>query len=476
MAKAHGYRMYSILLASTVLLACAHILISKVSPCSRWHGPTSRNSASVIAKLASPLPPPLQYNETMLDISSMWAVGADARQQMRRHANIPLVTWTDEARQMLASEWERIQGSSACNRVMVIYPYQWGITSQMRDYSDALLVALSTGRKLVFVKDAPRPKWCQGDAWLECFFQPLSNPSTCRFTTAQLNNVTVAASANLTAARSLLESDAPIVHFRPGTRFLFVLRDPTFFPDQLWASLVDARAVKALHEQGLPLDWSTLQHEQPSLYHLITLSALRTMIAPVAFQAQSDIIVRAQSRSKQLDIGRGNRCVALHLRWTDKKDDGGVASRMNFSVEHVPIALQRLEERTKLSYKCLLVLSDDEAAAIAALQRQLGDTYHIEPVSRIESLFKDSSTADLEDYSKKGHFYVRKYLAQDPAFVFAYYREVFVDILVAVYRAEYLIGVGSSGVSQYLAQSMGAVRRVDGNALAIWQEDVLEIL
>ena len=42
-------------------------------------------------------------------------------------------------------------------------------------------------------------------------------------------------------------------------------------------------------------------------------------------------------------------------------------------------------------------------------------------------------------------------------------------------QADVLVGVGTSGVSQLIAQMIGGRNRVDGNALSLWQEDMQAI-
>lgn len=406
--------------------------------------------------------------QTMLETSSMWGVGADARQQLVRHANVPLVTWDENARRRLEDEYRRLQLHASCARSLVIHPYSWGITSQIRDYGDALLVALATNRTLVYVQDGPRPKWCSEDAWLECFFDPLVS-TACRLNTLQLLNLPQIAATNRSTALSTLLGPTPVVYFDRHTRFSFILQDPRFFPNRLWDEMLTSQSVSFYDNDGEIMQATVLRRNHPDLYHIISLSALRTMVAPIAFAPKHRLVQSAQARVDE-SVGRSSRCIAVHLRWTDKKKDRGIAARMNFTVDHVPAALKRIKQRTGTNYKCVILLSDDPRSALAALERRLGSGYSVHAISRIDQHFV--SSAQHDNYKKRGHEYVHTFLTQDPDFVYAYFREVIVDVLAALCRAEYLIGVGSSGVSQLLSQYMGAVRHVDSNAMAVWQEDV----
>ena len=112
----------------------------------------------------------------------MLAMGVTARTIPPHRKSVPLVSWTKQAVSRVRAEWLRLQRSSLCDRTVYVYPHTWGITSQMRDYSDAALSVLAFGRPLRVVKVAPRPRWCEEDAWLECFFESLAGPD-CEYLT-----------------------------------------------------------------------------------------------------------------------------------------------------------------------------------------------------------------------------------------------------------------------------------------------------
>jgi hypothetical protein len=93
-------------------------------------------------------------------------------------------------------------------------------------------------------------------------------------------------------------------------------------------------------------------------------------------------------------------------------------------------------------------------------------------LTRVSALF-----GPLEDYivyAQIGHGYFSNLLT-GTEIAYAYFYELVVDVVVAALSADALIGVGSSGVSQLIAQYMGHARRVDSNALAVWEEDVLGV-
>lgn len=406
----------------------------------------------------------------------MWGMGAHARVPLKRRACVPLVTWSQQAAEALKAHYWQLQDPDTCSRVLYVHPWSWGLTSQMRDYSDLAIAAMGARRTIHFVSDGPRPIYCPQRAWLECFFKPMSG-TKCRRTLADLShNVSAMISPSVDDLVTLLMSDAPAVHVSHWTHVGFMvnaLSSSSVFPTQLWERLQSAGAIQMWDTHGHALNASAVQNDDPELYYTLMLSSLRTMLSSVMFAPTDEIQRLAQARAAELVSPHSTRpCVAVHLRWTDKKDDGGVASKMNFTADHVAIALTRLEKLTGRSYRCVLLLSDDEEAATAALRGLLGNAYDVKPISRTRNLF--SSQAEYDVYRQKGHFHVRDYFGtRNPEMAHAYVREVFVDIQTAALAAEYLIGPGSSGVSQLLAQYIGARARVDANAVALWQEDIL---
>jgi hypothetical protein len=432
----------------------------------------SISSPAVLHVSANTLPPDEIHRHNLLDVTSMWGMGVDARKNTTRRTRVPLVTWTKSASDMLERAWVDMQHSMSCNRALYMYPYHWGLTSQMRDYSDAAIASLATRRKLLFVQDARRPKWCAKDAWLECYFQPLSGES-CRRKLSELRDTPQFAANGAADMLAMLASDAATVHVVNRTRFDYVVDHPALFPYELWEKMLANRDVIALDTFGESINMGNLKTEHPELYHTLSLSALRTMLAPVIFKPTPDILAIARARASEL-MQTQKQCVAVHLRWTNKKADQGVSARMEHNVDTIPASLDRLERRTGRSYRCLILLSDDWATATRQLMTKLGDTYDVKPVSRLNETGTFISTEEYDIYRVQGHTYFEQHvLLHDPDRAYAYAREVIVEIVAASLASDYLMGVGSSGVSQILAQYIGAKRRVDANALAVWQEDML---
>lgn len=162
--------------------------------------------------------------------------------------------------------------------------------------------------------------------------------------------------------------------------------------------------------------------------------SLRTMLAPIIFAPKSDVAAKARGRAHEL-AAQNRDCVAVDVRWTDKRQDRGVSASVAHTINHIPAARDRLNHRTGRSFRCLLLLSDDEVFAKKALVRQLRDTYHIKAVSRLRGMFK--SEKEYNKYRKIGHTYFEREVAmRDPERSYAYSQAVVVDILTASLAAE----------------------------------------
>lgn len=445
----------------------------------------------------------LPRRPALLDMSSLWAVGRDARSAFSVHKDVPLLTWTDAAVKRVGDAWRAVQFRETCDRVIYMTrAYDWGITSQMRDYSDLLIVsALAFNRTLILASDAERPKWCKENAWLGCFFEPLS-ANTCSKALAQLRGLSVVKAwpgvVNGTDdIPSSLGGRRRALKLVSSARFVNLLEDPSYFPVRLWQDMVASGEVHmhAIHGARIRIDITSYchQHHGPDrahLCHTLALSALRSMLAGIVFrprvhilQASHDIMARLARMQTQVHTESTHpaRCLAVHLRWTDKATDGGQAASLtkDAMLAGVERALKRIARMTGRAYQCLLVLSDDDEVAVGALKQVMGSAITVVSISDIRSMF--GSPREYDAYRSRGHEYVlaalstatpRSLMRSRKPDHYRYFSSVIVDAWIASLAADYLIGVGTSGVSQLVAQWLGARMHADGNGFAVWQEDL----
>jgi hypothetical protein len=52
-----------------------------------------------------------------------------------------------------------------------------------------------------------------------------------------------------------------------------------------------------------------------------------------------------------------------------------------------------------------------------------------------------------------------------------FHEQLVADVAFAIKHGDFLMGCGTSGVSQYIAQGLGRKYYMDGNHLAAWEED-----
>jgi hypothetical protein len=418
----------------------------------------------------------------LLRTSSLWAMGANARSIPPRRRNVPLVTWSPDAVAVVAAAWRAVQQRAAvpttkCARMLFVYPSYWGITSQMRDYSDAALLSLAFRRPLQHINDSRQPKWCPENTWLGCFFEGFDTES-CRKNGKGAQSLTPNTSTLALRDHTFNQLGGPhslVVKYL--SELTFVLEDPMFFPTALWEDLINANLVHFANSQtGAPIDPGVLKQRSPNLYHTLALSCLRSILVPAAFPPQMRIRTAAYERlmAMRSELATVQPCVAVHLRWTDKPSDGGIAMQMQqLNAAFIVSALDHINAIVERPYRCVVLLTDDDKRALYLLEDALK---HRDVKLIVSSLVSDffKNNDDYKLYSQVGHSFVSGVMLKtSPENAFAYFRQVVVDIICAAALSDLLIGLGSSGVSQLLAQYMGHSHRVDPNAIALWQEDLL---
>jgi hypothetical protein len=173
--------------------------------------------------------------------------------------------------------------------------------------------------------------------------------------------------------------------------------------------------------------------------------------------------------------------VAIHVRRTDKGTDGGIAEvyRKLLPNQQLPVSmyvdmLEALEENVLngARFRSIFVLSDDltiwNQRALFGARRVL-----------FNPVWVNSSISDLlrsEAWQRGGHEKLPasgEHPGGDEP-MYSFHAQLLADVYVAGRHADYLIGCGSSGVSQLIAQLMGHRFRRDSNWLALWEEDYLE--
>lgn len=121
--------------------------------------------------------------------------------------------------------------------VLWFKPWDWGVTSQIRDYIDLAIVAILTnGRTLLHDPGRKYPYWCKDGDWLMCFFEPFSG-NQCNHL---LPNGPVIKTENL---EKLTHDQNKFLQFENYRRANNLISEHYLFPNAIWDKLVRSNHV-----------------------------------------------------------------------------------------------------------------------------------------------------------------------------------------------------------------------------------------
>ena len=412
-----------------------------------------------------------KMNHYQLHDRSVWASGQTAHKYLKRFKKVPLVTWSKKAAAIVKHRWHAVQHRATCERVIWMTPWYWGKTSQLRDWLDFAIVSVFTNnRTIIEGYGGQYSSWCEQGNWLTCYFEPFHG-TQCNGVPRQgpqVKNIRqFGGDRNFIQANSYCGSNTMEIH--------------QAFPNAMWDQLVAKKHI-VYHDPDthVPMDRDAIndfKQKNALLYYSVSLSSLKSIMAKHILIPNKHIQQKADALTQ--GISNDNPVIAVHMRRTDKHTDGGSVRNLEFSDRFVLKAIGMICEQffppsaTKTNENCIeqlpsginvLALSDD-TTAIVGLQRHLGHKFNVRTLSNISKLLH--SDEERQEYSRIGH----KFFGGANARTYEYHASVFVDV-VAASRADMLIGVGGSGVSQLIAQRIGGENGADGNALSLWQEDL----
>ena len=410
-------------------------------------------------------------NRFQLHDRSVWASGQNARTGVKRFKKVPLVTWSKKAAAIVKHRWHAVQHRPTCERVIWMTPWYWGKTSQLRDWLDFAIVSVFTNNRTIIESYGGQySSWCKDGNWMTCYFEPFHG-TQCDGVPRQGPQVEdirqFGGDRNFIQANDYCASNTMEIH--------------EAFPNAMWDKLVAKKHI-VYHDPdtNAPMDRDAindLKQKNALLYYSVSLSSLKSIIAKHILIPKKHIQQKADALTQ--GISNGKPVIAVHMRRTDKKTDHGSTMSLEFSDRFVFKAIGMICKQffppnaTKTHENCIeqlpsginvLALSDD-ATAIVDLKRHLGHKFNVRTLSNISKLLH--SDEERQEYNRRGH----KFFTGTSERTFEYSASVFVDI-VAASRADMLIGMGGSGVSQLIAQRIGGRERADGNALSLWEEDL----
>ena len=168
----------------------------------------------------------------------------------------------------------------------------------------------------------------------------------------------------------------------------------------------------------------------------------------------------------------------LHIRRTDKwKERSKVqAYRRKFRGYNLPWTeykrwIQHTEFNLNASFKSVVLLTDDlETYDNVNIWKKGFNNEHASLVFLNPFWLEHNSTLLSEKWKKNGHYLLRPHYKKHLN-VQNFHEQLIADVAFAVKHGDFLMGCGTSGISQYIAQGLGRKNYMDGNHLAAWEED-----
>lgn len=381
----------------------------------------------------------------------LWASGFDAKMAPQKIASNSstlswrTLVWTKETVDTFREVYNEAMNPSVCDDIddvtIADKPY-WGLTSRIRDFQD-ILIGLAIKGTLVLHRNGgagcPDESASHSDPFMRCIFEPFSR---CQNETS-------------------LHPSYPA-----RTRMDDVEKNPSHFIQPLLKVLRGA----GLAESGVS---NTGQEEsgEPAGYQY--LGAIRSLLQTTAFKFSA----RVEKRVAELEKSFGNfdgPMLIVHIRRTDKVTDsqqmpdwydvsGDDISLME-SLKTILKLIEFAESHAGKHYKSLYVISDDPRVfgveynkvlqnATARAARILYNPYINEAFSGDNRWLKNGHTSRSSD----DHGAIDLELAADMHF--------------AIKHGSHIVGCGRSGISQFIAQGLGAKYMVDPNALGVFEDD-----
>ena len=226
--------------------------------------------------------------------------------------------------------------------------------------------------------------------------------------------------------------------------------------------------------------------------HAARTSMLRSLLAAQLWRPRPHVAEAVAALEQHVLRSVGGAAAALHpmlvlhVRGTDKSYDYGIMDQVRgrFPGKAVPYEaygamIRALENSTGLAFRTVLLLSDQldlwhRRRRLRAYLRLGGRTrFLINP-------HWPSAAALLENptWLGQGHGVLQADIGAGQASIYEFHRQLLADRGIAIAGAHgdsncYIIGCGSSGVSQMVAQLVGRRAGVEAAWRSLWEEDFL---
>jgi len=385
-------------------------------------------------------------------------------------AKRPLLMWDAVAtKQYFENEVLRpLQFPDQCkvSKYLTIDAFNWGLLSQVRDFADQLMAGLYYNRTVVLdltTYEKFSNNWesaflgCKRP-YLECFFPSFSS---CTYNETLRDK----------GIRTKEEAEKLGAHHWPFTAWV-IPHTGKFFPEWLWNTFVRRDLVR-LHDgtRVRPASANMFEGYSPDLVASMKTSMLRSLLVPAALTPLPPAIKMADeilgSQPYELPM------LAIHIRRTDKTDEDPYYAAFHkfLPTKYFFKIARQLEEREGVTFKSVFIMTDTpglvpqiKKSGVAKAEMR-GD-----PTILHNNWFEVQKKLKGAAYMKQfegGYKHVSAEVKRQ--YQFSFLAEVF----AAARHSSYVLGSGSSGVGQIIAQSIAARTGVDPNMFGIWTEDWL---
>jgi hypothetical protein len=251
---------------------------------------------------------------------------------------------------------------------------------------------------------------------------------------------------------------------------------------RIWDELVEAGAVELRACDGGP---SVHPNDgPPRIQHLQRLAMFRSLLLRVAFKPNRRLrqgIDTLTTKAGVKEFAQSRTLVALHVRRTDKKIDfgnsglgGAPPPQWSLSLSEGPTSvaafrplLDFVRQYTKASTGFFL-LSDDPRVYRPEILNALFRSGNQTSPWVGNPFMRSGFLASFDDRKlDEGH----ESWSGKPEL----YSQVLAEVYAAAEWSHYVVGCGSSGVSQLVVQLMGARFGIDPNVLGLWEDDPLSV-
>lgn len=384
----------------------------------------------------------------LLTPRELWASGFDARKHSDNIASSTGETyflWTQETVDAFRTMYDETMNPVLCNlndedNVVLATKPGWGLTSRIRDFQDILIGNALNGKLVLHANGGercPAEDEDASDPFLRCIFEPFSR---CQ-------------------AESSFDSDTS-----GAERMEAVEVDPGQFIQPVVEILRDSGLVQYGNEGDQLMDYRYL-------------GVLRSLLQTTAFKFSSSVEERVLQLETKLGDFAGPMLI-VHVRRTDKATDAGGGrmqswfqyngdddSRMQ-GLEAILRLVEFAEIKSEINYKSLYLIADDprffETTFVSAFQDATARNATVLYNPYISETFGED-----HEWMEHGHGKVSTAVHKSLDI------ELAADMSFAIKYGTHVVGCGRSGISQFIAQGLGAKYMADPNTLSVFEDDSL---